>query len=230
MSNSPNAGIPYVPQGTLDPAAGLNLAIDVIDVLLQTAVIDISLTAPPGGESDGDLYIVGSSATGDWAGQDNNLARYVSEGDFWQFFEAGTQVKMVRNRADGSLYVYDIDSSSAGWTVFAGGSGGGGGGVSPVVNESGSTLTATATNDGNYTRFSHSGPTYVFDDGEGYTVGAEYHGRYVGSGTLTITEAGTMTINPPADGSLDIPPGGTFTVKIVASNEADLFGLTAVPS
>lgn len=39
-----------------------------------TTVIDKDLTAPPGGESVGDRYIVGISATGDWASQDNDVA------------------------------------------------------------------------------------------------------------------------------------------------------------
>ncbi len=39
-----------------------------------TSVIDKDLTAPPGGESVGDRYIVGIGATGDWASQDNDVA------------------------------------------------------------------------------------------------------------------------------------------------------------
>ena len=104
--DTPNTGIPYVPEGTQDPAAGLNLALNTIDALLQTTVIDMDLTAPPGSPNDGDLHIVAASATGAWDGQDNNLARYVAEGDFWQFFEAGTQVRIVFNADDGGLYVW----------------------------------------------------------------------------------------------------------------------------
>lgn len=37
-------------------------------------VIDNTLTAPPTSGDDGDVYIVPSSATGDWAGQTNNIA------------------------------------------------------------------------------------------------------------------------------------------------------------
>ena len=112
---TPNTGIPYVPEGTQDPAAGLNLAINTIDVLLQTTVIDMDLTAPPGSPNDGDLHIVADSATGDWAGQDDNLARYVEEGGFWQFFEAGTQVRIVFNADDGGLYVWHDDQ----WKLLA---------------------------------------------------------------------------------------------------------------
>lgn len=99
--------------------------------------------------------------------------------------------------------------------------------VPPVVGESGTSLTATAANAGNYTRFTNSSAkTYTFDDAESYVVGAEYHGRNAGAGDLTLTEAGGMTLNPPAGGTLVIPEGGTFTVKIVAADEADVFGVT----
>ena len=111
--NTPNSAIPYVPENTLDPAAGLNLALNVIDALLQAAVLGFA-DAPPPTPANGDRYLVGAG-TGAWAGQDDNLARYVAEGDFWQFFEAGTQVHLVLNRDDGGLYRFD-----AGWALAAG--------------------------------------------------------------------------------------------------------------
>lgn len=237
---TPNSGIPYVPENTTDPAAGLNLALNVIDALLQTAVIDMDLTAPPGSPSDGDLHIVGAGATGAWTGEDGNLARYVSEGAFWQFYEAGTQVKLILNLYDGGIHAYlsgawslvgglsdaPSDGSNYGrkdgaWEVVSGS------GPPPVLTEATTALAADDTNAGNYTRFTNAGAkTYTFDDAETYVVGDEYHGRNVGAGDLTITAAGTMTINAPAAGTLVIPQGGTFTVKIVAADEADLFGVT----
>lgn len=101
---TPNTGIPYVPEGTLDPAAGLNLSLNVIDALLQTNVIEVGRNDPPGSPSDGDMYIVGVG-TGAWALEDDNLARYVAEGSFWQFYEAGVNVHSVTS--GGLLYVYD---------------------------------------------------------------------------------------------------------------------------
>lgn len=103
---TPNTGIPYVPENTQDPAAGLNLSLNVIDALLQTAVINMDQTAPPGAPADGNLHIVAVGGTGAWAGQDNNLARYVADGAFWQFYTAGTQVRLVLNLDDGGLYRY----------------------------------------------------------------------------------------------------------------------------
>lgn len=116
MSDSPNRKIPYVPENTLDPAAGLNLAINVIDALLQTEVISMALTAPPGGEQDGDLYIPATGASGAWSGQAGNLARFVAEGAFWQFYTAGAQVALILNRADQSLYHYNGADSPSHWS------------------------------------------------------------------------------------------------------------------
>lgn len=113
---TPNTGIPEVPEGTLDPAAGLNLSLNHIDALLQATVIEVGLNTPPGSPQDGDTYIVGTG-TGAWAGEDNNLARYVSEGTFWQFFEAGTEVRIAFNLDDFGIYVFD-PSSSGGWVPY----------------------------------------------------------------------------------------------------------------
>lgn len=112
---TPSNGIPYVPENTQDPAGGLNLSLNVLDALLQTFVLDMNLTAPPGNPADGDMHIVGVGGTGAWAGQDNNLARYVADGAFWQFFAAGTQIRFVFNQADGGLYVWH----SAAWALLA---------------------------------------------------------------------------------------------------------------
>jgi hypothetical protein len=103
---TPSNGIPYVPENTHDPAAGLNVSLNVLDALLQTFVLDTDLTAPPGSPADGELHIVAASATGAWAGQANNLARFVSAAGTWQFYAAGDQIRFVFNVADGGLYVW----------------------------------------------------------------------------------------------------------------------------
>ena len=129
------------------------------------------------------------------------------------------------------LYVVTTGSSTVtgyvDWRQAYGDGGGGGGGSSlpPVVDYSGTSLDADDSNAGNYTRFTNAAAKdYTFDSAETYTVNAEYHGRNVGAGDLTLVEAGTFVINPPAGGSLVIPQGGTFTLKIVGAAEADLFG------
>lgn len=104
---TPNTGIPYVPENTIDPAAGLNLALNDLDALVQTQVLSIGANAPSGVPVDGEMHIVGTSPTGAWADQADNLARYVAEGGVWQFYEAGAQVRLILNMADGGLYRFD---------------------------------------------------------------------------------------------------------------------------
>lgn len=220
MADTPNAKIPYVPQGTLDPAAGLNLSLNVIDVLLQASVKSMTLNTPPGSPDDGDRYVVAAGGTGAWDGLDDHLVRYVSEGDFWQSYVPGEQVVMVLNQENGFLYLYNASVIPAEWYLL------GVGGFAPVDSITDATTSALPTMAGIYNRFNHSTAQFEFDDAEAFIVGQEFHGRYVGSGLLTLVEAGGMTINPPTGGTLEIPPGGTFTVKIVASDEADLFGIT----
>jgi len=89
---------------------------------------------------------------------------------------------------------------------------------------------ATAANFDQYTRFTAAAAkTYVFDAAAVVFVkDKEYHGRNVGAGDLTITALGGFVLNAPYEGSLVVPQGGTFTVKIVSATEADVFGVTAV--
>lgn len=113
---TPNTGIPYVPEGTLDPAAGLNLSLNHIDALLQATVQQVGVASPPGGLVDGDSFIVGVG-TGAFAGQDDNLARYVAEGASWQFFSAGSEVRIVFNLEDLRIYVFD-PATAGGWVPY----------------------------------------------------------------------------------------------------------------
>lgn len=60
-----------------------NEALEHLDVVVQLAVLDKDLSTPPGSPSLGDRYIVGASATGDWASKENEIAYY--DGDGWIF-------------------------------------------------------------------------------------------------------------------------------------------------
>ena len=118
MSDSAQNKIPYVPQDTLDPAAGLNDAIRVIDALLNTRVENMTTNAPPGSPADGVCYIVGGAPTGAWAGHANALATYVADGAFWTFYAAGDTAWLVINKADGNLYRWD--TTAVAWVQAAG--------------------------------------------------------------------------------------------------------------
>lgn len=182
---------------------------------LSRNVISKSVTAQPGSPSDGDVYIIPSGATGtQWATFDeDDLTIY--RGGTWYAWAPVTGI--VVNLA-GTLEGFD-----AGWSGISGGSGD----FATVVTESTTNLDATSANAGNYTRFTNgSAKTYTFDSAEVYNVGDEYHGRNVGGGDLTIFATSGFLLNPPAGGTLVVPQHGTFTVKIVGADEADVFGVT----
>lgn len=73
---TPNLSLPTVTEGATNNESQVNDFLIVLDGLGAARVEDRDLTAPPGSPSDGQMYIVGASATGDWAGQDGNLAIY----------------------------------------------------------------------------------------------------------------------------------------------------------
>ena len=78
MTTTPHLGITEMTSGQSDKEVTFNEAVRYLEAVVQGNVIDKDLTAPPGGESDGDRYIVGGSATGDWSGQDDKIAYYKS--------------------------------------------------------------------------------------------------------------------------------------------------------
>lgn len=91
--SSVNNNIPFAPENTIDPAAGLNESINVVDALLQVRVVSVGANTPPGSPTAGSRYIVGTSPTGAWAGQANKLARWLD--GMWSFFDAAIVVDLA---------------------------------------------------------------------------------------------------------------------------------------
>lgn len=53
----------------------------IVGVASKVWVLSLSDTAPPGSPAEGDRYIVAPAATGAWAGQDNNIAEWLLDGE-----------------------------------------------------------------------------------------------------------------------------------------------------
>ncbi|MCL3882536.1 DUF2793 domain-containing protein [Marivita sp. GX14005] len=66
--------LPYILAAQAQKHVTHNEALRILDGLVQLSVLDRDLTAPPASPTDGDRYIVGSGATGDWTGWDLNVA------------------------------------------------------------------------------------------------------------------------------------------------------------
>ena len=85
MANSPRLAFPYIAESQNAKYITHNGALDRLDALVQTAVIDRDLTSPPGSPAEGSMYIVGGSPSGAWSGHANHLAEYI--GATWAFYE-----------------------------------------------------------------------------------------------------------------------------------------------
>jgi len=105
MSTSPILGITYLVEGQASAEVSVNDAINILEAVAFGGVKDRDLTAPPGGESNGDRYIVGALATGAWSSQDGKIAVYY---DGWYFvtvaegFELWVDDEDVKVTYDGS--------------------------------------------------------------------------------------------------------------------------------
>ena len=86
MSVTPNLGLSLVPGNSLQPSIPTNESLQIIDALLQLAVQDKDLNAPPVTVSGdvGKRWIVGPTPTGAWAGQANKIALCTAAG-LWLF-------------------------------------------------------------------------------------------------------------------------------------------------
>lgn len=71
-----NLQLPYLLASQAQKHVTRNEAIRLLDGLVQMSVIDRDLTAPPSSPADGDRHIVGSGASGDWAGWDLSVVLY----------------------------------------------------------------------------------------------------------------------------------------------------------
>ena len=80
---SPRLALPYLQPAQAQKHVTVNEALARLDLIVQAAVTDRSLTAPPPAPVAGARHIVAAGATGDWAGQDGRIAHYGPGG--WEF-------------------------------------------------------------------------------------------------------------------------------------------------
>lgn len=115
MADTPLLGMPEIAESQSSKYITHNEALRIIDALVHLAPIDKDLTSPPGSPSDGDLYIVGPSATGGWSGHDDDIAYYSSSS--WIFItpQEGMQAWM---QDEDSFYTFE--GASAGWVQGSG--------------------------------------------------------------------------------------------------------------
>ena len=112
MTASANLDITHMEEGQSGGEVLFNEGVNRLDAIALPVAQDKDLTAPPGGESDGEMWIVGASATGDWATHDDALAIYVSG---W-LFVTPQEGAMVYLKDENVFYVFD----GSDWALWGG--------------------------------------------------------------------------------------------------------------
>lgn len=110
---SPTLGLPYLAPAQAQKHVTVNEALKRLDVLAQLAVEAFDATTPPASPADGQVWALGPSPTGAWAGRDGQLAAWLDGG--WEFIapQAGWR---AYGRADQSLRSHD----GSGWLAVQG--------------------------------------------------------------------------------------------------------------
>lgn len=181
-----------------------NESLKILDAMVQPVVLNMTLTAPPGSPSNGDRYVPAATATGAWAGYEDDIAYYY---DGWTFISP--QVGWP---------VYDVNTGSylrwngSAWVTFSTG------GVplvgSPADNEilryesgagtmqtSGLQISDTDELTGHHTAINaQTGTTYTL-------VAAD-----VGK-TVTLSNASTITLTLPQQSTTSLEEG--YQVAII---------------
>ena len=85
MSGTPRLGLPLLSAGQAQKELYHNEALQALDLVVAAAVEEPPRTSPPANPVEGDCYIVGAGATGEWVGMDMSLAAFSSGG--WRYVE-----------------------------------------------------------------------------------------------------------------------------------------------
>lgn len=80
---TPHIGLPYIVQGQAQKEVTHNQALNVLDGVVQLSAKNRTTTTPPGSPVEGDRWIVGTGATGAWAGKDGQIALWTDAS--WKF-------------------------------------------------------------------------------------------------------------------------------------------------
>ncbi len=103
MPQTSRLGLPYIVTSQAQKEVTHNASLDILDALLQAAMVSVSVNTPPGSPVAGDCYIVGTSPTGAWASHAKALAYYTTG---WNFIAPWEGLTVWAKDAN-ALYTYD---------------------------------------------------------------------------------------------------------------------------
>src|SRR5581483_4788156 len=85
---TPNLALPELIAAQAQKHVTHNEALRALDVLVQLAVIDRDLAAPPGSPAEGQRWLIAASPTGAWAGHACHIAAW--QDGAWEFYAPQT--------------------------------------------------------------------------------------------------------------------------------------------
>lgn len=85
MDTTPHIDLPYIAAAQAQKHVTHNEAIRALDAVVQLAVRDRNLAAPPTAPANGDRYIVAPSPSGEWSGHAGKIAAF--QDGAWQFYQ-----------------------------------------------------------------------------------------------------------------------------------------------
>lgn len=194
--------------------SGMDDNIIAMGSVTQLAVLDRSLSAPPGSPVSGDRYIVGAGATGGWNGHDGKIALYL--GAAWRFYVpqdgwiAYDQNDGVTVRMESGLW-REIETL-----------------VKPalIANEAGATKTLTEADSLSVVRFTGASAvtlTVPANTTEAIRTGTTFRLRQAGTGLLSVAPEVGVTVNSRASLNAAGQHASLVLVK-VGTDEWDLSG------
>ncbi|QMU59092.1 MAG: DUF2793 domain-containing protein [Boseongicola sp.] len=104
MTNTAQFALPLVQPAQAQKHVTVNEALLRLDALAQITLNGVGMVTPPGLPTEGELYDIGASATGDWASQDGKLGLFSNGG--WVFVQPKTGWRGWRVDT-GSAVTYD---------------------------------------------------------------------------------------------------------------------------
>ncbi len=111
-ASTPNLALPLLQAAQSQKHVTHNEALVALDTLVQLAVLDKDLTAPPASPAEGDRYLIaGTSPTGSWTGWAGRVVRY-QDGAWRSFVPRPGWLAFVADEAD--LYTW----TGAAWASF----------------------------------------------------------------------------------------------------------------
>ena len=124
MSDTPRFVMPLLDAAQAQKHVTVNEALSRADALASGRVERRDLSAPPASPADGDVFIIGAAAAGDWAGHDGALALHLNGGweivDPWEGASFWVAAERLRVTRDGGEWVEGRAAGSRGGAATLG--------------------------------------------------------------------------------------------------------------